>query len=194
MNIYEKLQDARVTLQGASLKKTGKNDYAGYDYFELGDFLPKINELLKEHKLTSVVCFTNEIASLTIINSEKPDEQMIFTSPMSEAQIKGCLAVQNLGAVQTYLRRYLYMNAFEIVEHDAVDGLTGVDDKNQNKNKNLSEKQVNRLFAIAKSKGYDNEAVKKTVLKKYGVTEIASLSKTQYDEAVKGFENAKEKA
>jgi len=29
--------------------------------------------------------------------------------------------VQNLGAVQTYLRRYLYVNAFEIVEHDAID-------------------------------------------------------------------------
>jgi hypothetical protein len=29
--------------------------------------------------------------------------------------------VQNLGAVQTYLRRYLWTNAFEIVEHDAID-------------------------------------------------------------------------
>lgn len=74
----------------------------------------------------------------------------------------------------------------------------GTSDSKYNSNNSisqgLSEKQVNRLFAIAKSKGYDNEAVKKTVLKKYGVTEIASLSKTQYDEAVKGFENAKEKA
>jgi hypothetical protein len=30
-----------------------------------------------------------------------------------------------LGAVQTYLRRYLWTNAFEIVEHDALDATTG---------------------------------------------------------------------
>ena len=29
--------------------------------------------------------------------------------------------VQNLGAVQTYIKRYLYVNAFEIVEQDAID-------------------------------------------------------------------------
>ena len=31
---------------------------------------------------------------------------------------KGCHEVQNLGAVQTYLKRYLYQNCFEIVEAD----------------------------------------------------------------------------
>jgi hypothetical protein len=44
---------------------------------------------------------------------------------MSSAALKGCHDVQNLGAVQTYLRRYLWVNAFEIVEHDALEPLTG---------------------------------------------------------------------
>jgi hypothetical protein len=44
---------------------------------------------------------------------------------MSSAALKGCHDVQNLGAVQTYLRRYLWTNAFEIVEHDALDATTG---------------------------------------------------------------------
>jgi hypothetical protein len=40
---------------------------------------------------------------------------------MSSAALKGCHEVQNLGAVQTYLRRYLWVAALEIVEHDAID-------------------------------------------------------------------------
>ena len=40
---------------------------------------------------------------------------------MSEAQLKGCHPVQNLGAVETYIKRYLYQNCFEIVENDALD-------------------------------------------------------------------------
>jgi hypothetical protein len=40
---------------------------------------------------------------------------------MSEAALKGCHPVQNLGAVETYIRRYLWVIALEIVEHDAVD-------------------------------------------------------------------------
>jgi hypothetical protein len=37
--------------------------------------------------------------------------------------------VQNLGAVQTYLRRYLWTNCFELVEHDALDATTGMEVK-----------------------------------------------------------------
>ena len=52
---------------------------------------------------------------------------VMFTSPMSSAALKGCHDVQNLGAVQTYLRRYLWTNAFEIVEHDALDATMGAE-------------------------------------------------------------------
>ena len=44
---------------------------------------------------------------------------------MSEANLKGCHPVQNLGAVETYIRRYLWVAALEIVEHDAVDSSEG---------------------------------------------------------------------
>jgi hypothetical protein len=37
--------------------------------------------------------------------------------------------VQNLGAVQTYIRRYLWVAALEIVEHDALDSSKPVEDK-----------------------------------------------------------------
>ena len=58
-------------------------------------------------------------------NVDKPEEVIIVTSPMSEAALKGCHPVQNLGAVETYIRRYLWVAALEIVEHDALDATTG---------------------------------------------------------------------
>ena len=40
MSVYRKLQEARIELQSKPLKKSGKNKFAGFEYFELGDFLP----------------------------------------------------------------------------------------------------------------------------------------------------------
>jgi hypothetical protein len=124
MNVYKKLQTARIKLQQTELKKSGKNKFAGYEYFELGDFLPAIQRICDEVGLCGVVSYDEANAHLTIYDTDG-DGTVVFSSPMSSAELKGCHAVQNLGAVQTYLRRYLWTNAFEIVEHDALDAVTG---------------------------------------------------------------------
>jgi len=124
MSVYKKLQEARIALQNTKLSKSGKNKFAGYEYFELGDFLPQIQKICKDVGLCGVLSFNNELAYLTIHDTED-GTSIMFTSPMSSAALKGCHDVQNLGAVQTYLRRYLWTNAFEIVEHDALDATTG---------------------------------------------------------------------
>lgn len=129
MNVYEKLQKARIQLQSTKMKKSGHNKFAGYQYFELGDFLPEINKLFAELKLCSIVSFGKDLAELKVINIEKPEEVVTFTSPMAEANLKGCHPIQNLGAVETYNRRYLYVTALEIVEHDALDSAPPVDNK-----------------------------------------------------------------
>jgi hypothetical protein len=118
--VYEKLQKARIKLQHTELKKSGHNKFAGYKYFELGDFLPFIQSIFFELKLCPVVSFGTELATLRIIDTENGG-CVTFTSPMAEAQLKGCHPIQNLGAVETYSRRYLYVTALEIVEHDAID-------------------------------------------------------------------------
>jgi hypothetical protein len=126
MSVYKKLQDARMLLQGTKLKKSGKNKFAGYEYFELGDFLPAIQEICQKIGLCGVVSFTEHMAYLQI-NDVEDGTSIMFSSPMSSAALKGCHDVQNLGAVQTYLRRYLWTNAFEIVEHDALDATMGAE-------------------------------------------------------------------
>ena len=124
MSVYKKLQQARIKLQGTKLSKSGKNKFAGYEYFELGDFLPAIQTICNDMGLCGAVSFTEHMAYLQITDVED-GTSIMFTSPMSSAALKGCHDVQNLGAVQTYLRRYLWTNAFEIVEHDALDATMG---------------------------------------------------------------------
>jgi len=124
MSVYKKLQDARMRLQNTPLKKSGHNKFAGYHYFELGDFLPAIQKINAELGLCGVVSFNHDMAFLQIIDTED-GTSIMFTSPMSSAALKGCHDVQNLGAVQTYLRRYLWVNAFEIVENDQLEPNTG---------------------------------------------------------------------
>jgi hypothetical protein len=125
MNVYQKLQIARLSLQEKELKKSGKNKFAGYEYFELQDFLPTVQNIFGDTGLTAVFSCDNESATLTVYNIEKPEEQVQFKAPMAAAELKGCHPVQNLGASISYLRRYLYVNALEIVEHDALDATTG---------------------------------------------------------------------
>lgn len=120
MNVFEKLNEARIRFQNAGVKKSGKNSYAGYTYYELADILPAINKIAQELKFTCVVNFTKELATLDFVDCEK-NEKIQFTSPMEEANLKGCQPVQNLGGAETYIKRYLYQNCFEIVEADALD-------------------------------------------------------------------------
>lgn len=124
MKVYKKLVEARLKLQSMELSKSGHNKFAGYRYFELGDFLPAIQSIFKEVGLCDVISFDQNIAVMNIYDIED-GSFVTFTSPMGSAQLKGCHEVQNIGAVETYQRRYLYVTALAIVEHDALDATTG---------------------------------------------------------------------
>ena len=120
MSVHKKLMAARVELLGIKLKKSGHNKFAGYSYFELGDFLPEIQGIFNKLGLCGVVSYDRDVASLTITDVDD-GTVIVITSPMAEANLKGTHPIQNLGAVETYQRRYLWMTAMEIVEHDILD-------------------------------------------------------------------------
>jgi hypothetical protein len=124
MSALRKLNAARVRFHNSAIKKTGHNKFAGYNYFELGDFLVPALAIFNELDLCAVVSYGKDEASMTITDLDD-GSQVVITSPMSSAALKGCHEVQNLGAVQTYLRRYLWVAALEIVEHDAIDSSEG---------------------------------------------------------------------
>lgn len=126
-NVYTKLMQARLKLQSTALNKSGHNKFAGYKYFELGDFLPTVQNIFSELGLCGVISYDTELAKLTITDGT---DSIVITSPMGSAALKGCHEVQNIGAVETYQRRYLWVTAMEIVEHDVLDAVTGTDTGN----------------------------------------------------------------
>ena len=127
MSIYKKIQIVKEKILTANLKKTGENRYAGFKYYELADFTPTIIKLCNEVGLFTKISFDNEVATLKIINSDKPEETEEYTSPMRDLELKGCNKIQALGGVETYSRRYLYMSAFDIIENDMFDAESGKD-------------------------------------------------------------------
>lgn len=118
--IHAKLMAARMELHAMSLKKSGRNTFSNYEYFELGDFLPQSLKILSNLQVCSVVSYDNEFARLCLVDIED-GSTITITSPMAEAHLKGAHPIQNLGAVETYQRRYLWMTAMEIVENDIID-------------------------------------------------------------------------
>lgn len=153
-NVYQKLQCARVELQKMNIKKSGENKYSGFKYFELKDFIPLLNEILFRYGLTTNFSIAEEQAKLTVINVDKPEENILFTSPIAEAQLKGCTPIQAVGAVHTYMKRYLYLNALEIVEDDILDKNAGAIEEKKGNNK-YSPKIV--LFNKLKAKQLTND-------------------------------------
>jgi len=128
LNVLKKLIDSRVALQHKSLNKSGHNKFAGYKYFELADFLPTVQQIFQEKGLVDVISFTETLATMIVFDIED-GSSVSFTSPMGSANLKGCHEVQNIGAVESYQRRYLYTTALAIVENDVLDAITGDDAK-----------------------------------------------------------------
>lgn len=150
MSVYKKLMEARIRLQNTELKKTGHNKFAGYTYFELGDFLPTVQTIFNEIGLCGVISFGEELATLTIHDVETNDCIKV-TSPMKEANLKGCHPIQNLGAVETYTRRYLWVAALEIVEHDILDATTGSEKPASEQKQSSAPKLQPPIFSVSQS-------------------------------------------
>jgi hypothetical protein len=120
MSVHKKLMQARVNLLSVDLKKSGRNTFQNYSYFELGDFIPYIQTIFNDVGLCGVVSFNNEYAQLCITDVDD-GTVIVITSPMAEANLKGSQPIQLIGSIQTFQRRYLWMAALELTEHDTID-------------------------------------------------------------------------
>ena len=132
-NVYQKLLEARVLFMEEDVKKSGKNMKMSYKYFELQDIVPVALPIFQKVGLLPVTTFMNDMAMMTIINVDDPADCINFTSPMREIEPiistktggEVTNAIQRLGSVETYQRRYLYMVALDIVESDSIEPQTG---------------------------------------------------------------------
>lgn len=160
MSIYKKLAEARVKLQETDIKKSGVNKFANFKYFELADFLPAINKINLELGLCTKFDIDEvaKIATLEIFDMDKEDSSIIFTVPYVPSEIKGAIDIQKLGGSITYLRRYLFVIAYEITDSDVVDAL----DDAQKTTVNNQKTRINTLnSSVNTKKNIEDEATRK---------------------------------
>ena len=196
LTIYDKLNDCRLAFKNANVKKSGKNTYAGYDYFELDDILNALVPILASNRAATMVNFTPEGATLTFTDCATK-ESIVFTSPMSTASLKGCHEVQNLGAVESYIKRYLYQNAFEIAEPDSLDRTMGKpDNKQQGKQKASAqpeqrtespEEKTKRFCAVVEKYAQANTKATLEILASFGAKTPAEVPTNKRNDVVKNL-------
>lgn len=122
MNIYEKILKAREEFLQEKIKKSGRNNFQKFDYFELEDIVPPALKICAGLKILPLFNITKDTATLKIVDVENIKETVTFTSLIPDLGTENVnMAIQNIGKIQTYQRRYLYMQFLDIVEADAVD-------------------------------------------------------------------------
>jgi hypothetical protein len=192
MSVYKKLQTVAVELQKTEIKKSGNNKFAGFKYFELGDFLPTVNELFLKNNLAGYCSFNKELATLTIVDTESGDKIEV-TSPMVDISMKGANEIQNLGAVETYSRRYLYLAALGIVENDVVDSkpldnevverVESLVPRREHVGGKISAKQLAFIQSLATPEDI------KSILDKFGIDQLADLKIGVASAVIKQLQN-----
>lgn len=131
-NVYQKLIKVREQFLNADVQKTGKNMHLSFKYFELDDIVPTAIRIFATVGLVPVVNFTTDTATMTIVNTDNPEDTVAFVAPfnqiapiVSNTGKQATNEMQALGSSITYMRRYLYMMALDICESDSIDANAG---------------------------------------------------------------------
>lgn len=197
MNIktMKKINDGRSYFQQQDIKKSGKNKYQHFNYFELQDIIPIKNEICTKFKIADYFIFDIEKqnARLEIYDLEQDDHQdpVTFQILIPEPQeMNSTKRMQEIGALQTYSHRYLLLQFLDVTECDRIDAtntskITGENKTNKkvqkskmkkvNKTTDLSDEQNQALIGFDKKTEDKAENVLNTVkdqlpesLKMYG--------------------------
>lgn len=190
LNIYQKMQSVKCELQKSVDGKSGKNAFAKFSYLQLTDFLPKLNELNNQYGLfTHFHIDTSynqdgvkiEKAVLKIVDMDNVNSGLTYESETADAIVKGATAIQNLGSLHTYMRRYLYVEAYDLAVEDDLDkrsGMTGEGSLVADTGKKLASKAQVGILRKA-----DQERVQK-MMQYYKVEKLEDLTIQQASQAI----------
>lgn len=197
-SLNESIISIRVKLQNAKLKKSGKNKFAGFDYFELADFLPKLNELMLEEGVNDRFYIKDNYSILELQKGEEINTYTIpfilFETPLTYKkdkdgnfvknkegdyiQVPSMQDIQYLGALNTYYKRYLYLNAFGITDGEVIDSMNNEEMVSEQK----EERKATAGQVAVLNKLSDEDKAK--VYEKYGVNSIEELTLKQASELI----------
>ena len=184
--LNERIISIRVKLQNSKLKKSGKNKFAGFDYFELSDFLPRLNELMLEEGINDLFTIEGDEAKLTLLRGEEEQTYkmpfVMFNVPVNKSGQPSMQEIQYIGALNTYYKRYLYINALGISECEVIDSMNNNEVK-ETKKSTTEKKEVKaspKQIELIQSLVSDIPAM----LNYYKVEKIEDLSIQQASEII----------
>lgn len=123
MSASDKIQKAKNCFK--DIKESGRNNYQKFSYLETKDIFPIIRTICDKFKLKTQfdrdMWNDKPVMKLTITDQEdNTSEKFIVNIPEINTNDPGKY-MQDVGRVQTYAMRYLYIQAFEIAVPDEID-------------------------------------------------------------------------
>lgn len=173
-SVMKKLQKSRVDWQSKPRKKSGFNKFQNFKYFVLKDILPTVNEIFNKNGLYSQYNLTKDYAELIITDSSTGD-YLTYRIPVQKLDNP---TMQNIGAINTYSKRYLYMNALEIEEDEDELDSQDLDKKEEVKPTKLSKEELIKKISDALGEAKLNtwlKAAKKEKIEDFTVEELSKV-------------------
>lgn len=184
MKLNEAIIKIRVELQSKELKQSGKNTFAGFKYFELSDFLPTLNKLMCENGVNDVFTIENNEAILTLKKDDEVNTYkmpfVMFDVPKNKNGTDSMQQIQYLGALNTYYKRYLYLNAFGITDGDIIDALDNNNSNNIPKVDYIDSDQIQLIKDLIEKTNSD--LVK--FLGVFHITKLEDMPKQHFNKAI----------
>lgn len=164
-------------------KNTADNPYYKSKYAPLQDVLNTVRPLLSKHGLSIVQSPSGdgERISIHTMLIHESGEWIEFDPLVLKAEK---ITPQGAGSAITYGRRYSLSAVLGISSEDDDDAnsLETPQQAQKQQRKQLTDKQIKRLYAIANSAGVSVEDVKRVLMRDYNKTQAADLTKQEYDE------------
>lgn len=180
--IYQKI--AKVKQDCATLIKNKANDFFKSKYVTLDEIQTMIKPLELKHNIVVTHKYNEDEMLTSYVVDLDSGETIESQFPILKSDNP-----QKMGSAITYARRYNYTMLFDLITDDDDDG-NGASEKPKNnkapaktekqKPKHLTEKQLNRFFAIQKQYGWSNEDVQ-AILAKKGIKSRNDMDKKTYD-------------
>jgi hypothetical protein len=194
-SIHERMATIKVELSKLKFEKSGHNKHLNFKYHELQDFLQHVTKLNKEHGVNEAISMTNDLATITLTSTEEPHDSYQVTVPfvMADMQPKNDV-IQKLGATLTYIRRYLYVQAYAITEGDAVDAqdLNAIEKEKDTVYTNNKKDVENIIKGYNLGKDMTNKFME-YLAKKFGATTWNDATITDYGKALSIVSQLKDK-
>lgn len=192
-SVYLKLVKVQSKLKSP---KSQFSKFGNYAYRNCEDILEALKPLLAEVK--AVVNISDEVvlvgeryyikATVKFIDAETGDVVEASAMAREEESKKGMDSSQLTGSTSSYARKYALNGLFAIDDTKDSD-TTNTHGKEDSKSNviTLTDKQLNRMYAIAKLGGYDKVKVDKLINQKYNKN-ANEMTKAEYDNVVEGLQ------